>query len=144
MRMIRNFFVAKTDKEYPDIVSESNKVGLLYPAPHIYVYKFEEDNENEEWKHIKARPLCHNMALARDSALSNNSIGITIYTKNSGRVHPDAMTLVANIIRLISDDLGIKQYGIITDELNKNNAVDVLDLNSAVAKAPSIYTRRKL
>lgn len=141
MRTVTNFFVIKTTKQYPDVEEESRKIGFLYPSPHLYLYKFEEMNPDEEWKHIKSRPLCEPCALIRDSSISRSAIGIMIYSP-SGDIHPGSTLLVANIINLISDDLGIKNFGILTDEMDSTRSVDVSAIYAAVARSPSIYTKR--
>ena len=142
MRKITTFLVTRTNKTYPEIQEEGVKRGFIYPAPHVYVYKFEPLNENENWKHIRGRPIASNCALIRDNNIARNSIGIMIYCKDNEEVHPDALKLVANMIKLFSDDLGIEQYSIITDHEDESKAIDTLQLNSLVSMAPSIFNKR--
>ena len=142
MRKITSFLVTRTSKSYPEIEDEGKERGFIYPAPHVFVYKFEPLNEKEDWKHIRGRPVASNCALIRDNNIARNSIGIMIYCNDNEDVHPDAMKLVANMIKLLSDDLGIEQYSIITDHEDENKAVDVLQLNSFVSMSPSIFNKR--
>jgi hypothetical protein len=141
MRPIKNFFVQKTDKHFHEISEESMEIGFIYPAPHVYIYKHEEFNNEETVKHVRGRPYAAPCALVRDASISKTAVGITLYCPTD-RLHPDVVSLAANIIQLISDELGIKQYGILTDEVNMENHIDVLELNTALSKAQSIFPKR--
>jgi len=142
MRRITNFLITKTSKHYHEIVEEGKDRGFIYPAPHVYVYKYEQSNEKEDMKHVRGRPYNAPCALVRDSLIASNSIGIMIYCPDEDGVHPDAVILTANIIKLIADDLGINQFGILTDEVNIENQIDTLAINAAVSIAPSIFNKR--
>ena len=142
MRQITSFLVKKTNKTYPEIIEEGKERGFLYPAPHVYVYKFEPLNENEEWKHIRGRPIASPCALIRDSNIARNSIGIMLYCKDDEEIHPDAMILAAHMIKLFTEDLGIKDYSIITDHEDKKAAIDTMQMHSSVAMALSIFNKR--
>jgi len=141
MRTIQNFLILKTNKHFHEVVEEGKDRGFIYPAPHVYIYKYEQDNASEEMKHVRGRPYDAPCALVRDSKISSSSIGIMIYSPDED-VHPDSVILAANIIRLIADDLGIRQFGILTDEVNEDNRIDVLAMNAAVSIAPSIFNKR--
>jgi hypothetical protein len=142
MRKIRNFLITKTNKHFHEISEDSIERGFVYPAPHVYIYKYEEFNDKEQAKHVRGRPYVAPCALVRDSAISSNSIGIMLYCPSGNKIHPDVVLLAANIIRLISDELGIEQFGILTDEISPENRVDVFELNTAISKAISIFTKR--
>lgn len=142
MRTVKNFLITRTTKHYHEIVEEGIDRGFVYPAPHVYAFKYEEYNSKERVQHVRGRPYSANCALVRDSSIASNSIGIMIYCPEGNKIHPDAVTLVSNIIRMIADDLGMKQFGILTDEVNDENHIDVLEFNTAVSKAPSIFNKR--
>lgn len=143
MRVIRNFVVVRTSKPYPDVSDESRGVGLLYPSPHFYVYKFDFNDDSEPWKHIRGRPFCEPTPLVRDSVMSKSSLGIMILTDESDkRVRYGAMQHVASIIKNTSDDLGMSQYGIITDEVDNSRFVDSLALQAMISKSQSIFSKR--
>jgi len=145
MRPINSFVITRTPKDYPSIMEFSDEIGFKYPFPHYYLYKYDYFNSNEEWKFLKPRPLHERCASVRDGNLNKTGVGIVIMLpKEVDTIPTDGVALIANIIKLVSDDLGIKQYNITTDEINKVNRVDVMPIYSAVSAAPSIFTRRKI
>ena len=141
MRQIKNFLIVKTELQYPEVSEKSKDIGMLYPMPHFYVYKFEQDSKEEAPKHLRGRPYAAKCALMREGIIASNSIGIMIYAP-TGIISKDTVQLVGSIIKLVADDLGIKNYGILTDEINNENRVDILEFYTATEKSPSIFSRR--
>ena len=141
MRQIKNFLITRTKLQYPEVSEKSKGIGMIYPMPHFYVYKFEQESKEEYPKHLRGRPYSEKCALMREGLIASNAIGIMIYAPTDV-IPKDVVQLVGSIIRLVADDLGIKNYGILTDEINNENRVDVLEFYTAAEKSPSIFSKR--
>ncbi len=139
MRNISSFVITKTMDQFPNIVPISFGRGLLYPYPHIYIFNTEK---GEEYNYVYMRPLNERCATVRDSLLNNNAVGVVLYKKDDSPIDEKMTTLVATLIRKIIDDLGIKEYSVHSDEINKDNFVDVFDIDSKIQTIPSSFSKR--
>ena len=142
MRQIKFFVITKTKDEYPAVVEKSFEKGMIYPAPHYYIFKMDYDNTDEEYSIVKMRPIVERCGTVRDSLLNNNGIGIVIHAPNGEELSEEVNNKIAMIIKSTIDDFGIIQYQIVTDEILEDAFVDTTYLPALVAKTPSIYTKR--
>jgi len=138
MRQISNFVVTRTDKNLPAVLDESFTAGLVYPYPHFYIFKGDENEE--EYSMLKLRPLAERCANIRDSRLNNNGVGIVVMTEDS-RPNEKLVTFIANIIKFVVDDIGISDYNVVTDEINSDKYMDVFYIPSKIETLPSSFTR---
>lgn len=142
MRPINFFVVTQTSDQFPSINDISFDRGLIYPYPHIYIFKADEDED--EYHVVKMRPLSERCATVRDSRLNNTGVGIVIYNPTKKAMNDKLLTLIASIIKTISDDLGVNKYQIVSDDMNMDNFIDVFGLDAKVAITPSSFTKRNL
>ncbi len=142
MRPLNFFVVTQTTEQYPAVMDSSFERGLIYPYPHIYVYKL--DDSDDEYFVAKMRPLSERCATVRDSRLNNTGVGIVVYNPKKLPINDKLLTLLATIIKTISDDLGLKDYQIVSDDMNMDKFLDVFGLNAKVATIPSAFTRRDM
>jgi hypothetical protein len=140
MRVINSFVITKTDENLPSVLSNSFKNGMVYPYPHVYIFK--GDESEEEYSFVRLRPLASRCGNIRDSRLNNNAVGIVLMTKES-ILNEKQKTLIANIIKYIIEDVGIEKYSIYTDEINKDRFVDVFGIEAKISLAPSSFTRNQ-
>lgn len=140
MRNISFFVVTQTKDGYPDVVSKSFEKGMIYPSPHIYIFK--QDDADENYSYVKMRPLFERCGTVRDSRMNNNGIGIVLYNPTGSPITESAKKLIATIIKNFIDDFGIIQYQIVTDEISDDAFVDTLDLPALIDIAPSAFNKR--
>jgi hypothetical protein len=138
MRQISAFVVTRTTENYPAILKNSFSIGLRYPYPHVYIFK--GDEAEEEYSMLRLRPFGERCGSVRDSRLNNIGIGIVVKTDKE-KLNEKAMTMVANIIKFIADDLCIDNYSIVSDEANPDKFVDTFGLEAKIALLPSSFTR---
>jgi hypothetical protein len=138
MRKVNAFVITRTAENYPAVVKNSFSRGMEFPYPHYYVFKG-ADNE-EEYSYMKLRPSSARCGNIRDSRLNNIAMGITIMT-NDPVLNEKAKTTIANIIKFVSEDLGMEKYTIYTDETNSDKFVDIFGLEAKVSLLPSSFNR---
>lgn len=142
MRKIGFFVVTQTTEEYPAVVKSSFEKGMIYPSPHIYIFKMDPLDSEEDIKIVKMRPMSERCGTVRDSQLNRAGVGIVIHNPTKSEFSEKLKQKVAIAIKSIVDDLGIIQYQIVTDEVSEDAFVDVLDLPALVDITPSIFTKR--
>ena len=136
MRRLNAFVVTRTDEQLPEVVRSSFDRGMIYPYPHIFIYR-----EDDEYQFMKLRPLASRCANIRDSRLNNIGVGIVLY--GEGEVIDEKLrTLIATIIRNIVDDLGIETFEVVSDETSKQGFVDVFGIREKAENIPSMFSRR--
>ena len=140
MRNLSYFVVTQTEEDYPSVVQSSFSKGMVYPAPHVYIFKV--NPADEDYTYVRMRPIHERCGTVRDSRLNNNGIGILIQNKNRGNLDEKVKKLISNIIKNFIDDFGIIQYQIVTDEVNDDTFVDTLDLPLLISIAPSAFNKR--
>ncbi len=142
MRKLNYFVITKTQDQYPAVVSKSFEKGMIYPAPHYYIFKMDYSDPDEEYKVVRMRPLAERCGTVRDSALNMAGIGILVHTPNNEELTEEVQNKIAVIIKSTIDDFGIIQYQIVTDEISDDAFVDTTYLPALVAKTPSMFTKR--
>ena len=140
MRNISSFVVTKTTDQFPNVAPISFGKGLVYPYPHVYIFNTEV---GEDYSYVKMRPLNERCATVRDSRQNNIGVGIVLYKGDDTPIDEKMKTLAATIIKHIIDDLGIKEYTIVSDEMNADNFVDVFDIDYKVQSLPSSFSKRQ-
>lgn len=142
MRAINYFVLTQTKNEYPAMVADSFEKGMVYPAPHFYVFRMDDNDESEDYKVLKPRPLSQRCGTVRDSRLNNNGIGVMIFNPSGKKLNPKLEQTIASIIRNTAEDLGIIDYQIVTDEVDGESFVDTIYINALVGSTPSMFTKR--
>jgi hypothetical protein len=142
MRPIKFFVVTQTDKQYPAIVEDSFEKGMIYPAPHYYIFKMDYNSDDEEYKIIKMRPLFERCGTVRDSILNANGVGILIHNPDGSALSESAKQKIAMVIKSLVDDFGIIQYQIVSDEISDEAFVDTTYLPALVSATPSMFNKR--
>lgn len=142
MRSLKFFVITQTKDEYPAVVDKSFKKGMIYPGPHFYIFKMDYTPGKEEYQIAKMRPIFERCGTVRDSLLNATGIGITIHNPSGEDLSEDAKQKIAMIIKTLSDDFGIIQYQIVTDEISDDAFVDTTYLPALVASTPSIFNKR--
>ena len=140
MRSISFFVITQTKSEYPKVVEESFKKGMIYPSPHVYIFKMDE--KEEDYSYVRMRPLSERCGTVKDSRLNNNGIGIVLYNPSGSPVNEKAKKLIAVIIKNFIDDFGIIQYQIVTDEMSDESFIDTLDFPALIDVTPSTFNKR--
>ena len=142
MRAIDTFYVTKTRNDYPAIIREAREIGFLYPAPHVFITRLDFNDPESKYFAMRLRPLSHRCATVRDSRINNNGVGIVIQSLDD-HILESALLIAASEIKNIIEDLGIVNYNIVTDEIDKERRVETMTLESKVSIVPSKFTRLK-
>jgi len=142
MRVIDTFFITKTTENYAGIIREAKKIGFLYPAPHVFITKIDFSDPDSKYFPMRLRPLSERCATVRDSRINNNGVGVVIHSED-GIIRESAIIVAATEIKNIIEDLGIKNYNIVTDEINEDRKVDTMQIEGKVPIIPSKFTRLK-
>lgn len=142
MRPIKFFVITQTKLEYPGVVEDSFTKGMMYPAPHFYIFKMDDNDENEEYKVVKMRPINERCGIVRDSSLNATGVGIVAFNPSGDVFSGELKQVIATLIKGISDDFGIIQYQIVSDEVNEDNFVNTTELPALVSITPSIFNKR--
>ncbi len=141
MRPLNFFVVTQTLEQYPSVVETSFSRGLLYPYPHFYIYMLEGE---DDYSVVKMRPLSERCATVRDSRLNSTGVGIVVLNPTFSPMTDKLITTIASLIKTISDDMGMKDYQIVSDDINPKSFIDTFLLPAKVAIIPSIFTKRDL
>ncbi len=144
MRNLKFFVITQTKNIYPQIVEESFTRGMIYPAPHYYIFKMDYYDNEEEYKIVRMRPISERCGTVRDSLLNEHGVGILIHNPSGDKIKDSLNQKIAMIIKNIIDDFGIIQYQIVSDEISDDAFVDTVFLPAAVSATPSIFTKRIL
>ena len=139
MRAINYFVITRTELDSFAITEESFKRGMMYPAPHMLVHK--DDPEAKLYSMARMRPMSERCANIRDSELNNTGYGIVVRC-SSKDMDAALKRAVGIVIKSVADDIGIKDYQIVSDEVNEDNFVDTFELSSIIATIPSIFNKR--
>ena len=142
MRKLNFFVITQTKSQYPAVVKESFEKGLVYPQPHFYIFKRDYNDKEEEYTITKMRPIAERCATVRDSQLNRAGIGIVLHNPDGKNLTEEAKQKIAMIIKSLSDDFGIIQYQIVTDEISEDAFVDTTYLAALVARTPSMFNKR--
>ncbi len=140
MRRINSFVITKTEEDLPSIVRSSFDRGLIYPYPHVFIFKM--DDSETEYNFVKMRPLGERCATVRDSRLNNIGVGIVVHGLQGDEMNEKMKTLVATVIKTIIDDMCIDNFSIVTDEVNPDKFVDIFGLKAKVSLIPSMFSSR--
>jgi len=132
--------ITRTEDQLPFIVDSSFERGLIYPYPHVFIFKI--DDSEDEYNYVKMRPLGERCATVRDARLNNTGIGIVLYNIDSEEMNEKLKTLVATIIKTITDDLCIKDFTVVTDEINQDKFVNTFGVQAKVSLIPSMFSSR--
>ena len=140
MRPINYFVVTRTTEDFPAVQKNSFDRGMIYPAPHMYIYKMSE--EDTSYSMSRMRPMAERCGTIRDSALNGAGYGILVKA-DSKDMDPALRQAVAIVIKSVADDLGLENYQIVSDEVNEDKFLVTFEIPALIAKIPSVFTKRK-
>ncbi len=139
MRAINYFVITRSKLDSMAIANESFGHSMMYPSPHMFVFKNSPDEK--VYSMSRMRPMSERCATIRDSELNNTGYGIVVRC-DTKEMDAALKRAVGIVIKSVADDIGIKEYQIVSDEINEDRFVDTFELPSIIATIPSVFNKR--
>jgi len=128
MRTISRFVIVRGfGNNFEEMVAFSKQIGFEYPMAHYYI----EAGKNNEVFTLRGRPLSSRCAVMRDSFIMDSGVGIVVSSEDKN-IDKTVSNSISKIIKTLIDELGIKNYKIVSDEINEDNRVDISMINPSI------------